>query len=59
MHPKDYFQTNISYQKGLFKKSYSICLVHHWKGYDYYSMGIQHGAVDFLGSNICWSDGEA
>ena len=58
-HFKDYYRTNISHQEDLFKKSYSICLVYHWKGYDYYFMGVQRGAVNFLGSNICWSDGKA
>ena len=58
-HPKDYFRTDISYQEGLFKESYSICLVHHWEGCDYHFMGIQHAAVDFLGSNICWLNREA
>ena len=58
-HSKDYFQTNISYQKFLFKESYLICLIHYWEGCDYYSIGIQRGIVDFLCPNIYWSDKEA
>ena len=58
-HPKDYFQANISHQEGFLKESYLIYLIYHYEGCDYYSIGVQRDAVNFLYSNICWSDGQA
>ena len=58
-HPKDYFRTNISHQKGLFKESYSISLIFYLEGCDYHPISVQCGTIEFLDPNVCWSDKEA
>ena len=57
-YPKNYFRTNISHQKGLFKESYPICLVSQQKSFDYHFKGVQYGTINFLYSDVRWPDGK-
>lgn len=49
---KDHFWTNMSHQKGLFKKSYLICFINYQKECDYYSIGIPYITINFLSPNV-------